>query len=125
MIAIEIGMAIAVIAGVTVGAFIGSVTSSRALGVVVAFALVPTLAFVPVAVGAIAGAEGGRPTPLVSHTQLEADRAMTQQMTVAFGPGMDAMMTTNGMLERSASSAYVVALEQHVADFDRMAAPTP
>ena len=57
-----------------------------------------------------------------SHAQLEADRLMTSRMSVDVGGGMDAQMTTDGMLERSADDAYVRALEEHARLYARMTA---
>lgn len=54
-----------------------------------------------------------------SHSQLEADRVMTQQMAVQTAMGPD------GMLERSADPGYVKALEQHIQQFNRMIGATP
>ncbi len=64
----------------------------------------------------------GSSGPMVgfSYAQLEADRIMTQQMASVVGPGMDSLMTTNGMLERSANDAYLRALERHAYEVDRM-----
>ncbi len=60
-----------------------------------------------------------------SHEQLDADRVMTEQMATAVGPGMEAQMTTYGMLERSANEAYLRALEQHTYQVDRMLGRVP
>ena len=60
--------------------------------------------------------------PVPSHAQLDADRLMTSQMSVDVGGGMDAQMTTDGMLERSADDAYARALEEHVRLYARMTA---
>ena len=54
-----------------------------------------------------------------SHSQLEADRVMTEQMAVQTAMGPD------GMLQRSADPGYVKALEQHVQQFNRMIGATP
>ena len=61
------------------------------------------------------------PTALGSyaHSQLEADRVMTQQMAVQTAMGLD------GMPERSADPGYVKALEQHIQQFNRMIGATP
>lgn len=68
---------------------------------------------------------GSGPMGGFSHDQLEADRVMTQQMATVVGPGMEALMTTNGMLERSANGAYLRALEQHSYEVDRMLERAP
>jgi len=60
-----------------------------------------------------------------SHAQLEADRIMTEQMAGVIGPGMQLLMTTNGMLQRSANDDYLRALEQHVYEVDRMLGRVP
>lgn len=122
MIVLAVGLAVAVIVGVVIAWFVGSVACSRALGILVWLALTPTLAFVPFAI-AVGGSAPS--SPMVSHAQLEADRVMTQQMGTVVGAGMDAQMVSDGMLQRSANPAYVAALEQHVAEFDRMAGLTP
>ena len=61
---------------------------------------------------------GTRNAPLnrFSHSQLEADRLMTQRM------GTQAQMPVglDRMLLRSSDPAYVRALEQHSAESDRM-----
>lgn len=57
--------------------------------------------------------------PHISHTLLEADRTMTQQMAV------QTSMADTGMLQRSSNPAYVRALERHVYEFDRMLGRVP
>lgn len=54
-----------------------------------------------------------------SHSILEQDRWMTEQMAVQSSMGED------GMLQRSRDPAYVRALEDHVRQFDRMVGRTP
>lgn len=54
-----------------------------------------------------------------SHSQLEADRVMTEQMAVQTAMGPD------GMLQRSTDPGYVQALEQHIRQFDRSIGLTP
>jgi hypothetical protein len=68
-----------------------------------------------------------RPGPQapVSHEVLEADRIMTQQMGTYVGPGMEAVMSANGMLDRSADQAYLRALEWHAYEIDRMIGRAP
>ena len=56
-----------------------------------------------------------------SHSQLEADRIMTQRM----GTQAQMPMGSDGMLARSSDPAYVRALEQHSAEIDRMLGRTP
>ena len=70
-------------------------------------------------------AGGSAPMGGFSHAQLEADRLMTEQMARVVGPGMQSLMTTDGMLERSANDAYLRALEQHVYEVDRMLGRVP
>lgn len=70
-------------------------------------------------------AEGPGQVSGFSHAQLEADRIMTEQMSTAVGPGMQSVMATDGMLQRSANDAYVQALEQHVYEVDRMLGRVP
>ena len=60
-----------------------------------------------------------------SHDQLDADRVMTEQMSVNVGPAMMAGMPANGMLARSTTPGYVRALEQHAYQLDRMLARRP
>lgn len=118
MIILIVGLVITALVGITVAWLAGSIVRSKVLGALMFLAVTPALAFFPVmfALG------GSTPTSTsFSHVQLEADRAMTQRMGVVSGPAMDAQMASDGMLGRSASDAYVEALEQHVADFDRMA----
>ena len=122
MIALVGGLVVATLIGTVAAWFLGSVARSKALGVLVWLALMPTLALVPVA---LAVSEPTAPAASFSHAQLEADRVMTQQMGVVAGPGMDAQMTGNGMLQRSANPGYVAALERHIAEFDRMAGLRP
>lgn len=50
---------------------------------------------------------------------------MTEEMAVVVGPGMDAQMAGNGMLQRSASDAYVQALQDHIGQVDAMLGQTP
>ena len=69
--------------------------------------------------------DGSEPMGGFSHAQLESDRVMTQQMATVVGPGMEAQMTTNGMLQRSTNSAYLQALEQHTYQVDRMLGRMP
>ena len=70
-------------------------------------------------------AGGSGPMGGFSHAQLEADRIMTERMATAVGPGMQSLMTTDGMLERSANDAYLRALEQHIYQVDRMLGRVP
>lgn len=79
-------------------------------------------AIVAVTIGSavLALTRGGRPDPGFSHVQLETDRAMTQQMAVVAGPGMDAQMVGYGMLGRTQDPAYTAALEAHTDQFQRM-----
>ncbi|HEX9123616.1 MAG TPA: hypothetical protein VF984_09705 [Actinomycetota bacterium] len=81
-----------------------------------------------VAIVAIVALSSTTPSPPMgdfSHAQLEADRLMTQEMASVVGPGMDAQMTTNGMLARSANDAYLRALEEHIRQVDRMVGLVP
>ena len=73
----------------------------------------------------ILASDGSSDRPAISHELLEADRRMTEQMVVSVGPGMEAQMRSNGMLERSSDPAYVDALERHVYDFERMLGRVP
>lgn len=54
-----------------------------------------------------------------SHSQLEADRVMTEQMAVQSAMGPD------GLLQRSTDPGYVKALEQHIQQFNRTIGATP
>lgn len=66
---------------------------------------------------------GTRNVPVtgISHSQLEADRIMTQRM----GTQAQVPMGSSGMLLRSGDPAYVRALEQHSAEIDRMLGRSP
>lgn len=46
-------------------------------------------------------------------------------LVAAVGPGMQAQMSGDGMLERSADEAYLRALEQHTYDVERMLGRVP
>jgi hypothetical protein len=50
---------------------------------------------------------------------------MRQQMAVAVGPGMQAQMSTDRVLERSSNEAYLRALERHTYEVDRMLGRVP
>lgn len=78
-----------------------------------------------VASAMVLGSSQPLPDDSFSHEQLEADRIMTEQMATAVGTGMEAQMSTNGMLERSADPAYLRALERHIYQVDRMVGRTP
>jgi len=80
-------------------------------------------AFLALAITNPAGGSG--PMGGFSHAQLEADRIMTELMASVVGPGMQSLMTADGMLERSANDAYLRALEQHVYEVDRMLGRVP
>lgn len=67
-----------------------------------------------------AGTSNARPGGF-SHSQLEADRIMTQRM----GAQAQMPMGSDGMLVRSSDPAYVRALEQHSAEIDRMLGRAP
>lgn len=83
-------------------------------------------AFIGITVVATLGsATPSAPTGDFSHAQLEADRLMTQEMATVVGPGMDAQMRSDGMLARSASDAYLRALEEHIREVDRMVGRAP
>ncbi len=60
-----------------------------------------------------------------AHALLEADRAMTQRMSVDVGIGMQYQMGDYGMLERSQNPEYLRALEEHTRQFDRMLGLNP
>lgn len=122
MILVILGVAGAVLVGLVAAFLVGVVTQSKLLRGMVWAVVTTSLAFFPVAVAF------REPLPVggsFSHDQLEADRVMTQQMSVAVGPTMDGQMVSNGMLARSANDAYVRALEQHVYEFDRMLGRVP
>ncbi len=61
----------------------------------------------------------------ISHDVLEQDRVMTQRMSVDVGPQMNAIMEGDSMLQRSADSGYVRALEWHAYELDRMIGRVP
>lgn len=54
-----------------------------------------------------------------SHSVLEQDRVMTEQMAWQSSMGPD------GMLQRSQDPAYIRALEEHVRQFNRSVGQTP
>ena len=54
-----------------------------------------------------------------THSLLEQDRAMTEQMAV------QSSMGEGGMLQRSQDPAYLRALEEHIRQFDRMVGRIP
>jgi len=85
-----------------------------------------TIVFIAFVVLVVANSPG-RSGPMggFSHSQLEADRVMTEQMASVVGPGMESQMAANGMLERSANGAYLQALEQHMYQVDRMFGRAP
>lgn len=88
----------------------------------VATGFVVAVAFVVLAV-TYSSPEAGH--AVYPHSLLEADRVMTQRMTIEVGPGMQAVMPGYGMLQRSADPAYLRALEQHTYEFDRMLGRVP
>ena len=107
-----------------VGSAVGAATSPAKT--FVAFIGTGVIVFVLFLTLAITNSAGG-PAPIggISHAQLEADRIMTEQMRTVVGSGMQSLMATNGMLERSASDTYLRALEQHVYQADRMLGRVP
>jgi hypothetical protein len=73
--------------------------------------MVVTLAFAVMVISSSVGSSGMNG---YSHSLLEQDRVMTEQMAVQSSMGPE------GMLQRSQDPAYVSALEEHVRQFDRM-----
>ena len=80
------------------------------------------------------GGHGQREVPTVTpvsavlpsqYGQVESDRVMTQQMGTYVGPGMQAGMGANGMLQRTSDQAYVRELEKSAHEVDRMLARHP
>lgn len=113
----------AVVVGLISALIVGEFFSSKLLG-----GLVGTMVLALVLFGAAAFASATAPTSVMgfSHAQLEADRIMTQEMSVSTDPGMEALMAQqNSMLQRSSNPAYVQALEEHVRQFDRMLGEVP
>lgn len=96
---------------------------SKALAALVGVGTAATVVFVSTAV--VLGSTLPRADDSFSHDQIEADRVMTEQMATMAGPGMDALMSTHGMLERSANAAYLWALERHTVQVDRMVGRVP
>ena len=119
-IVIAAGTALAAAVAVTVSA---SLLRSKLLGVVIGIEAAVIVLFVATAV--MLGSGKAAPDGTFSHEQLEADRVMTEQMATAVGTGMDAQMSTNGMLERSADAAYLRALERHTYQVNRMVGRVP
>jgi mannitol-specific phosphotransferase system IIBC component len=118
-----------VIASGTVLAAAGAVTASasllrsKLLAASIGIEAAVIVLFVTTAV--VLGSSKATPDDTFSHEQLEADRVMTEQMATAVGTAMDAQMSTNGMLERSADAAYLRALERHTYQVDRMIGRVP
>ena len=119
-IVIAAGTALAAAVAVTVSA---SLLRSKLLGVVIGIEAAVIVLFVATAV--MLGSGKAAPDDTFSHEQLEADRVMTEQMATAVGTGMDAQMSTNGMLQRSADAAYLRALERHTYQVNRMVGRVP
>jgi hypothetical protein len=96
---------------------------------IVFFALVVTLAALtaPDNPGSTQSTGGSPVATGYSHDDLQADAAMTQQMSApdATGP-MHRDNHTNSQLQRSQNPAFLRALEQHQQGLDQMLArPTP
>lgn len=115
MILLVAGVVVAVFVGLAAAILMGAVTRSKVVGVLVWLVVAPSIAFFPVAVAISDSPPAG---PSFSQAQLEADRVMTEQMATAVGPGMDTLMATNGMLDRSADDAYAQALQRHFEQVD-------
>ena len=71
------------------------------------------------------GASGPSLGHYTSHDRFEADRIMTQQMSVDVGPGMQGQMPANGMLQRSADPGYLRPLEGHTYWFQKSIGGVP
>jgi hypothetical protein len=107
-----------------VGAAVTAIVSPAKLVVgLLGTGVIVSVAFVALTITSSVGGSG--PMGGFSHSQLEADRIMTQQMASVVGPGMESQMTTDRMLERSANDAYLRALEQHTYQVDRMLGRVP
>lgn len=120
---LALGLSVAAVAAVAVGLLGMAVFRSKAILALLGVGAFVLVAFVTVAVATSAGESstmGG-----FSQEQMEADRMMTQEMAIVTGPGMDVQMASDWMLARSANSAYLRALEQHVYEFDRMLGRVP
>ncbi len=92
---------------------------------------------VVVSLASMSSGSGNRPSPsgpsdsgsvvgAATHAQMQLDIEMTQRMStpIASGP-MQSGQLTDSQLQRSRDPGYVLALEQHQADIDRMLAVNP
>ena len=123
MILLVIGILLAILLATIATILVSAATPSKPALVLVWVTVAIGVAFLPLAVTVSVPsrtAQGG-----FSHDQLEADRVMTQRMSVAVDPGMASLMASDGMLQRSADPAYVRALEVHIAQFDRVLGIAP
>ncbi len=109
---------VVVAAAFEVGRITKLLIPSRALAVLAGVGMAVIGGFLSLAIAF--GSSAGDPTAGFSHDQLEADRVMTQQMSVVTGPSMDAQMTDYGMLRRTSDEAYLKALEAHTAQLEQM-----
>lgn len=89
-----------------------------------------------VSLASMSSGSGNRPSPsgssdsgsvgAATHAQMQLDVEMTQRMStpIASGP-MQGGLVNDSQLQRSRDPGYVVALERHQADIDRMLALNP
>ena len=112
----------AIVVGVMAAFIVGDLSGSKALGGLIGTGFVVVVLFI---VAAFATASAPPSTMGFAHAQLEADRVMTQQMAISVGPGMQALMAQDSMLQRSANPAYVRALEDHIRQVDRTLGQSP
>lgn len=94
------------------------------------------VSIVVVSLASMSSGSGTRPSPsgssdsgsvgAATHAQMQLDIEMTQRMStpIAFGP-MQGGLVRDSQLQRSRDPGYVLALERHQADIDRMLARNP
>ena len=92
---------------------------------------------VAVSLASMSSGSGNRQTPsgpsdsrsvvgATTHAQMQLDIEMTQRMSTPLASGpMQSGQLTDSQLQRSRDTGYVLALEQHQADIDRMLAVNP
>lgn len=114
----------AVVAGVAIWRLVAVISGFRGLGWLMGMGTSVSAVALGVVI-VMSGNPTASPAQGFSHAQLDADRVMTQQMAVAFGPGMDAVMEQDGMLLRSGDTAYVDALNQHISQFAKSLGQAP
>ena len=95
------------------------------LGIVALYLATLLAAGILVAVNLGRGPASPTPSHVYSSEVIAADYAMTQEMAISGGPGMDARMQSYGMLDRSQDPSYLAALEAYSRQIDRMVGRSP